>query len=142
MESIRQTCRITSDVNCEPLSDNISSGKPVREKTSTRASATASVVIDLRGIASGYLVATSTTVSTQRAPRADTGEMGPIRSIATLENGTSITGNLWNGAGGTLPLGQVRWQISQERQYSLTSRLYPGQKKNGLIRLNVLPAPM
>ena len=108
MESIRQTCRITSDVNCEPLSDNISSGKPVREKTSTRASAIASVVMDRRGTASGYRVATSTTVSTHRAPRADTGEMGPMRSIATRENGTSMTGNFWNGAAGTLPLGHVR----------------------------------
>ena len=40
--------------------------------------------------------------------------MGPTISMATLSKGASINGVVPSGTFVTLPLGAVRWQISQD----------------------------
>ena len=59
---------ISSDVNWLPLSLSTSFGNPNRQNTDINASATRSVSIDFKGIASGYLVAKSTIVKMYRLP--------------------------------------------------------------------------
>ena len=78
------------------------------------------------GIASGYLVAQSTSVKTHLFPRSDAGS-GPIRSMATRRKGVLMMGMVPKGALPFLPLGAIRWQVSHDWQYLVMSSWIPGQ---------------
>ena len=63
---------------------------PGRHHTSNRASAKLSASLFFRATASGYLVGKATTIRTYHFPLSDTGEIGPFKSTAALQNGTLI----------------------------------------------------
>ncbi|KAL8565428.1 hypothetical protein ACOMHN_049405 [Nucella lapillus] len=107
MDKSLSTERIKSDVNWEPWSDKISLGKPTRENTLSKASATDSELISFSGIASGYRVAKSTHVRIYLCFLSDEGASGPTKSMPTRSNGVSMEGMDSNGADNTFPLGKV-----------------------------------
>ena len=105
---------------------------------SSKASATASVVIFLSGTASGHLVAWSTRVKMYQCPASLRGAIGPTMSIASLLNGVLINGIDPDGTFLTITL-IVLWYTSQERQNLMMS--LAGQKKFGSILTSVFFAP-
>ena len=61
--NLTHNCFISEETNCDPWSLNNTLGRPVREKISTRASATETADISLRGTTSGYFEAKHIVVS-------------------------------------------------------------------------------